>query len=538
MVNIKIEPNKFWKCHKSTKSNLWIKGYLYSHTIEELLLELDNSEANNLESLISSLNGHFAIVFQNKNFTLAIVDRVRSIPIQFTEISGDFFISDRSNTLKNLAGFDSKRNKEALLEIEMSGFVIGSNCVYESIKSLAAGQFVLFKNNKSFKVNNYYSYFGEISKSNYDLLLKELEVTTISIFKKLLKNIGDREILVPLSAGFDSRLVVSILKHLGANNVKCYSYGQRNNFEAITAKKIADKLGYKWTFVELSHKTEKRFYNSNFFKKYTQEYDSGTAVAYFQSLSTISYLKRINFIDDNTVIINGNSGDFISGAHINSLFEKLKNINITSDAELMSIITEKLLDKHFSLWGLLKTDKNLSVIKNNIIESLRNRCFGLNKSNAHLFYEYSELIDRQSKYVISGQRVFEFHGNEWRMPLWDDEYLSFWQKIPSQLKSNQKLYKEMLLKNNFGGVWDESIPINKKNIRPLWIIPLRFLFMIPFIIFGKNEWKNFDKIFFYYWRDPTLMICYSSYFKIIKDYFKYPRNHVSWISKDYSDSLK
>ena len=43
----------------------------------------------------------------------------------------------------------------------------------------------------------------------------------------MLTEIGDRQIIIPLSAGNDSRLVASILKYLGAKNVKCYSYGTK-----------------------------------------------------------------------------------------------------------------------------------------------------------------------------------------------------------------------------------------------------------------------------------------------------------------------
>ena len=53
---------------------------------------------------------------------------------------------------------------------------------------------------------------------------------------------SNRQIAVPLSAGRDSRLVVSGLKHLGAENVTCYSYGPRGNFEGEIAKRICESL--------------------------------------------------------------------------------------------------------------------------------------------------------------------------------------------------------------------------------------------------------------------------------------------------------
>ena len=146
------------------------------------------------------------------------------------------------------------------------------------------------------------------------------------------------------------------------------------------------------------------------------------------------------------------------------------------------------------------------------------------------------MIDRQSKYVITGQKVFEYYKHEWRLPLWDDEYLFFWQKVPLEFKLKQKLFIEMLKKNNFGNVWGDDFPVNKKTIVPKWIIPLRYICKIPFSFFGmrgKRAWKQFDINFFFYFRDVNHMMDTQNYFNIIKDIFKGPRNHVSWQTKDY-----
>ena len=108
----------------------------------------------------------------------------------------------------------------------------------------------------------------------------------------MLTEIGDRQIIIPLSAGNDSRLVASILKYLGAKNVKCYSYGTKGILKKI-AKIIANKLGYEWKFIPLTHNSEK-YYASEEYKEYLNYSESFCSVPYFQSLSTIKYLKDLN----------------------------------------------------------------------------------------------------------------------------------------------------------------------------------------------------------------------------------------------------
>mgnify|MGYP004008823175 FL=1 len=125
-----------------------------------------------------------------------------------------------------------------------------------------------------------------------------------------------------------------------------------------------------------------------------------------------------------------------------------------------------------------------------------------------------EYFHSQSKYVISAQRVYEYYGYEWRLPLWDIGYLEFWSKVPVNLKYKQKLYKDMLFHANWSGVW--SIPINKSNVRPKWIIPLRKITQIVFLILGNNKayWHRFEVSVFRYWMDNgrgTTMFPYSEF---------------------------
>ena len=107
----------------------------------------------------------------------------------------------------------------------------------------------------------------------------------------------------------------------------------------------------------------------------------------------------------------------------------------------------------------------MKIIKNNLWNEIIKGCGDLENENLdHLLFEYSELIGRQSKYVVKKQKVYEFYGYEWRMPFWDDQYLKFWQKVPLKYKLNQKLYKDMLKNNNFGEVWDDDFFLNKKQL--------------------------------------------------------------------------
>ena len=75
-----------------------------------------------------------------------------------------------------------------------------------------------------------------------------------------------------------------------------------------------------------------------------------------------------------------------------------------------------------------------------------NELLNIEKSKIYKIFEYLEFVNRQSNYVIQGQRVYDFYNLKWELPLWDDEYLDFWNKVPYDFKFQQKLYKYMLIK--------------------------------------------------------------------------------------------
>ena len=535
--NLLFKKSKFWTRHIKDGSTLWIKGYC-NYPIHELIQFFGSIEKNKLENFISSITGNFGIVFSNSKRTLIVLDRVGSTPINYFEQNGRIFISADLFRLKNKFKGNLKLDKKAKLQFHMGGFTIGKRTLYPEIKTPLAGYYVFFENNNE-SIQQYYDYSGKIDLiSNETQLIKELSNKTLLIFQKTLDRIGNKQIIIPLSAGYDSRLVASCLKHLGAKKVLCYSYGKKNNFEAKAAKLIAEKLGFKWVFIPLSHKSEKKFYKSDLFKEYLRFSESNLSIPYFQGLSSIHYLRKKGLIQNDAHFINGNSGDFISGSHINSLFEATQNVK--KGENLIAILKKKYVDKHFSLWGYQKTSNNIKLIEKEIDKLIQQSKHEITSTNLHQIYEKLELIDRQSKYVIAGQKTYEFFGYQWMIPLWDDIYLDFWKKIPVNYKYRQELYTKMLLNNNWGGVWDGSIPINEKAISSLTIKILRFIFKIPFGIFGplgKKNWKNFDKIFFYYWRDDTLMMKSISYLKVIRYYFKNPRNHVSFQTEEFIEKL-
>ena len=147
-------------------------------------------------------------------------------------------------------------------------------------------------------------------------LKQKLVDVTMQSIERVVEQASNRQIAVPLSAGRDSRLVVSALKHLGAKNVTCYSYGPRGNFEEKIAKKISERLGFDWVFVEVTPKIQQKFWKTQVPEEFANQSNDFTAAPVFHDLFVTDLLLKQRLIYEDTIIVNGNSGDFITGNHI------------------------------------------------------------------------------------------------------------------------------------------------------------------------------------------------------------------------------
>jgi len=506
----------------------WIQSNFSNEQLartKEILSSLDLSQTDNnsIKKVLDSIKGNFAIICCEGEHLLAFVDKIRSFPLFYSEANNKVTIS--TNAKLSAQELSLSNSREGHLTISMGGYTIGNQTLFEGLSALRAGEFVLLDQN--FKRDYYYFFrpwLVNTDKTAKDFL-EELSSITLSLVKEIHDKHKDKTIVIPLSAGFDSRLIVSAFKEIDAKNIICVSYGQENNFEAQTAKLIADKLGYPWKFVELNRDVYSKFQESDTYIKYKDEIDSCVAVPFFQDICALSLLKENNDVPSDAVFINGNSGDFISGAHI---IDGLKDKEQIDFSNIIDILTTK----HFALWKGLLSKKNKETLSKLITEDLDYiNSIDTSEKKEWAQFEAFEFLNRQSKYVISGQWNYDFFGFNWELPLWSEEYLLFWEKVPYSLKRKQKLYKKFALSNNWGGVWSD-IPINKKDINSLKIRAARFIVKALCAPFGKSFWHSMEKRVFAYHMEILGLHGKRSYWELFLEKDE-PRNILSWLTRDY-----
>ncbi len=521
-----------WRLYQDNNIKLWFCGYQYNNTIDDMLKDIssllhsDSTNKHDILHWINNIYGHFAIVVEASTWTIASVDKICTIPMFVAKYEGNVLISNHAPILKKKCMMEvTDLDLSAGLEIAMSGYTIGSKTLYPGLERLEGGECLLLHKGSLFR-EFYYTYYPckTIDKTR-DQLKKDLTSACINTLIDLKNSSNGRQILVPLSAGNDSRLIASGLKELGVKNVVCFSYGRRGNFETPISKEITEKLGYKWLHITISMKDKYSFFKSDVYHKYVSEFESYGAIPNIQEVYEVSLLKKNPIINDNAIIVNGNTGDFISGGHVDTISDE-KYLPKSMDEVDWSFF----LDKHYSLWSNLRVEDNDSRIITELKKILPLRLMGLiDYQKCHYsIMESLECIGRQSKYVSAQQRTYEYFGYDWRLPLWSDEMLNFWGGVPYQYKLGQNLYIETLRENNWCNVW-LNIEVNNKKIRPYLLKWVRMLFKIFFLPMGRLRWHRFEKNTFNYFLHPSYALTIEPYFKLLFDSRGF-RNKNSWLA--------
>ena len=509
-----------WNLYEISSIKLWFSGYLTEgltvrNLLDELILLSENPNMETLSKWVRNISGHFSIVVQFSNDSCFLaVDKICSIPIFDVANKNKYAVSNYAPFLKSFFDIsDGDTELNSLLEISMSGFTIGDKTIYRKINRLMAGECIFWDNGKRYS-SFYYTYLpSRIIKCGYDELKSQFAKVCLSTIKNLIDSVNGRQIVVPLSAGRDSRLIVSCLKELSYENVVCFSYGSLGNYEVSTSRKVSSELGYKWIYVQNTWREKRNFFKSRIYNLYVKEFESYASVPNIQDIYEVYSLKSRKVIDNDAVFVNGNSGDFISGGHVPKLLDLDENFLVKNNA-----VWGLFLEKHYSIWRKLRNNLNDKIIISGLNKIISKR-YDSNVKGGMLTYaifESMECIGRQSRLVANQQRAYEFIGHEWRLPLWSEGFLDFWEKVDPKYKIDQKLYNDVLIDNNWGGVW-KNINVNNNTIRSHSLRLTRLFLKILVAPFSKMLWHSIEKNIFAYWLHPTYGKSVVSYCSVLFD---------------------
>jgi len=440
-------------------------------------------------SWLEHQNSCFCLAIESHDWVLGLVDHARSIPLFFSTESRNVCVTDYPRSL--LDGSTSHTfDQSSVSEFLLSGYVHGENTLIKELKQLKPGTFLVIDKDSGDKTtHDYFEYFPKPETLIPDEeLISSLQSTMDSVFQDIVASMAGRQILVPLSGGLDSRLVLAKLIEHGCKDLLAFSYGVPKNQEIATARKVSEYLGVEWCDLSSAVGRCKELFDSDDRRRYSDYADGLHVVPGVLEYEAISRLREPKLDSERPIVINGLSGDFLFGGHVG--MELVQN---ATRAKLIEVLLKKHCD-HVRSWRLQAYSQN---IKERLFLELDKRAIHDGDVEALCaFQEHWDWRERQAKAVLSAQRLYEWANMDWYLPLWDKRVLNFCSGVPLRGRFQQTLHQAYLS----SGAWSRlfAIPRVKTN---LWQGGWR---MIPGIahvlglVLGRRFKNNFYRRFFYY----------------------------------------
>jgi asparagine synthase (glutamine-hydrolysing) len=415
--------------------NIFTRGYCFDsenrfYSGEKLssFFSTVNNE-NDFCKLLKNITGVFSVIISCNNNLLAASDKSRVYPLFYSLDNEDINISDNPYSL--LTGKNTV-NSDAEGEFLLSSFTLDEKTLIDGIFQIKPLCY-LYSENGKIAQKSYYSYCIEneqisLSKNTNENFSAILE----NVFKRLITSVNGRQIVVPLSGGYDSRLIATMLKKLDYQNVICYTVGRTNSPEHRIASLVAEKLACPCHFIFTGNKKLiDNYINDNTFQHYYKFSGSLFSSFWMYEYFGVKYLIDNDLIDKNAVFVPGHSGDFLAGSQSTKCGVKEDN----SKHELLN-----KLSKHLCLFG--KPDKNFLAKLSQIIDF---------KENAVSTSVFDDVIMKTqlTKRINNSTRLYEFFDCDVRLPFWDDEMIEFFRTLPPEQKINKKFYNIFLQNNLF-----------------------------------------------------------------------------------------
>ncbi len=468
-----------------------------------------------LKEKLADLYGNFAFIIEQGPRVIAAVDKIRSYPVFYYHEGSRFQVSNSARALKEARRL-GELDDLSLLEFRMAGYVTGRRTLFEYLYQLQAGEMVVWNHldtqQKLYRAHYFIFYSQETYDASGDELVEEVNRRTDIIFKRISEQVAGKSVWVPLSGGLDSRLVLCKLKQHCCERLRAFSWGVPGNREAAAARRVADLVGVPWVFVPDTHQEAREYFFSEERRRYWEFADGLHVVPNLNQQCALKKLMRSGRVRPGDVIINGQSGDFIAGAHIPEVKGEWSH----------AILLDRIIAKHYYHRNDLLRPKNLEDIRSCITELLREHTLLVidNEQEFARQYELWEWQERQTKRVVNGQRNYDFLGLNWELPLWESDYLHFWRCVPVSLKKRRRLFVEYVERMDYYGVFRKFRPMLSRWPGK-WII-IQYIGHIVKLFLGSRASKTYYERLDYFSQYGNLFAQVS-----YKEFLELARTHKS-----------
>jgi asparagine synthase (glutamine-hydrolysing) len=390
----------------TSAGDIYFIGYAFSGN--HLCESADDWSNLDMVSELQKASGSFAAVVKKDNVLLLISDVAASFPLFWKQDANGFYISDLSRTKA------PSILKEPVLEAMLNLYCTeGTETFFDGWQTVPAGHLLSIDLSTGHtQLHRWFDHFVVAKRAPDDLFERQYLNILQQLSLQMESFTRGRQVVIPLSGGYDSRLILSLLSKLPLSSILCYTYGRMDSIEMKHAIEVAGRMGVRHevivynasVFQSVEHQEWKAYESHCFF---------GRSLPHEQDFFALLELRRRGLLEAGFVAIPGYCGDIAGGSF-------LKDHTI----QVSSYIQEKhhyhprylLADERVADWDI---------------------------------YQQWLTENRLSKFIVNSVRVFEFFGGKWMLPLWNPDLLQLFYSLDFKFRMEQKAYISLAFKHFF-----------------------------------------------------------------------------------------
>lgn len=421
---------------------------------------------------LKRFNGMFALAIYNHSTKELLIarDQYGIKPLYFFRTDREFVFSSEIKSLKTHPAFKKEISNQAIVEYLWYGNALGETTIYENVKELGAGQFIIMSHNR-FEISNYFdiSKINEIKINEEDAIVEIKRLFDNSIKRHL---IADVPVGVFLSGGIDSSAITAYVSKHYQGTLNTYSVAfdfQKGPNELENARAVANRFGTKHHEIHIEGTHLKEVVHA-----LVESHDE----PFGDAANIPLYLLTQQLKGDIKVVLQGDGGDEFFGGYSRyfSLMNKEKFKYLTFLPYLISLSktnNTKLLQKQRYIKAINEPNRGLrnallltmeSVYSNPLqvlTNSKKDVLFNYNPFEKYetVYKNYTPAIDdTQALFYTDTQIILKdtflekvdkstmANSMEIRVPFLDKELSEFMLSIPSKLKVKNGTQKYLLKK--------------------------------------------------------------------------------------------
>ena len=235
-----------------------------------------------------------------------------------------------------------------------------------------------------------------------------------------------------LSGGYDSRLLLYILQNYDHSNFICATYGPPANREKLFIQQNLLKAFPNLRWINIPEFTPEVASSFGFLPSDIQLHAINSSrtcnTSHILEIWPIFYLQKIGVITDSTCVLNGQSGDFLTGAHL-AKYSDPSSINVPE-------YINSAVCNGSNLYLFDRSPTSLTLLSNLFIEIFQPM-------------ESIEYFERQTSYVTAGPSLYHSFGLSSDLPLWSPAFASLFINQSIRNRTHQSFYISQLISLNW-----------------------------------------------------------------------------------------